>query len=63
MSANGMVRPISQLWEAKVIEVTGPDTFKLKWRDYPDVPAIERPRHSLALLYPNPGAIKRNKKS
>ena len=25
--------PIQQLWEATVIEVTGPDTFKLKWRD------------------------------
>jgi transposase len=40
------------------------------WRDlpenfgpYPDVPAIERSRHDLALMYPNPGAMKRNKKS
>jgi len=55
--------PIQQLWEATVIEVTGPDTFKLKWRDYPDVPSIERSRHDLALIYSNPGAIKRNKKS
>jgi hypothetical protein len=55
--------PARQLWQATVIEATGPDTFKLKWRDSPDVPAIERPRHSLVLMYPNPGAVKRSKKS
>lgn len=55
--------PIGQIWEATVIEATGPNTFRLEWRGFPDAPAIERPRRSLALMYPNPGAIKRNKKS
>jgi hypothetical protein len=55
--------PIGQFWPAEVVEVIGQDRFKLQWRGYPATPAIERSRHDLALMYPNPGVIKPNKKS
>jgi hypothetical protein len=46
--------PMEQFWEATPIEANG-DSFTMRWRDYPNLPTIVRPRLSLALLYPNPG--------
>jgi hypothetical protein len=48
--------PMEQWWEAHPIEVST-DTFTLKWRDYPALPTIVRPRAALALVHPNPGAV------
>jgi hypothetical protein len=45
--------PVEAWWDAIVIEQNG-DTFTLRWRDYPKLPAIVRHRLNLSLLYPNP---------
>ena len=56
--------PIQQFWNSKIIEASGQDQFKLRWDGYLDVPEIERHRHSLALIHPNPGnSIRRSKAS
>lgn len=38
-------------WEAVVLAITG-DSFKLRWRDYPEQGQITRPRHQIAFLHP-----------
>jgi hypothetical protein len=45
--------PWRSWWEAIPTEKHD-NTFTLRWRDYAQLPAIERARLSLALLYPNP---------
>jgi hypothetical protein len=39
-------------WEAIPIDKTG-DAFKLRWRDYANIPPISRARFDLALIYPD----------
>jgi hypothetical protein len=45
--------PMEQWWEANPIDAHG-DSFTLRWRDYPAIPTIVRPRLGLALIHPNP---------
>jgi hypothetical protein len=45
--------PWRSWWEAIPTEKHD-DTFTLRWRDFAQLPTIERARLSLALLYPNP---------
>jgi hypothetical protein len=45
--------PWRSWWEAIPTEKLD-DTFTLRWRDFAQLPTIERARLSLALLYPNP---------
>jgi hypothetical protein len=45
--------PWRSWWEAIPKERLD-DTFTLRWRDFAQLPTIERARLSLALLYPNP---------
>jgi hypothetical protein len=45
--------PMEQWWEAHPIEADG-DSFTLRWRDYPALPNIVRPRLAVALIHPNP---------
>jgi len=45
--------PWGAWWEAIAIKQDG-DAFTLRWRDYPQLPSMVRPRLNLALLYPNP---------
>ena len=45
--------PWQAWWEAIVFEIDG-QAVTLRWRDYPELPAVVRPRLSLTLLYPNP---------
>lgn len=45
--------PWRSWWEAIPTEKHG-DMLTLRWRDYAQLPKIERPRLSLALLYPGP---------
>jgi len=45
--------PMEQWWEANPIDAHG-DSFTLRWRDYPALPTIARPRLGLALIHPNP---------
>jgi hypothetical protein len=44
--------PSRTWWEAIPTEKAG-DSFTLRWRDYPQVPNVARPRSSLALLCPH----------
>jgi len=44
---------MEQWWEANPIDAHG-DSFTLRWRDYPALPTIVRPRLALALIHPNP---------
>jgi hypothetical protein len=44
--------PWRSWWEAIPTEQSG-DSFTLRWRDFPQVPNIVRPRFSLALLCPH----------
>jgi hypothetical protein len=44
--------PFRSWWEAIPVEIKG-DVLTLRWRDYPSLPHIVRPRFDLALLYPN----------
>jgi hypothetical protein len=43
--------PWAAWWEAIATEIQG-DTISLRWRDYPDLPLVNRPRASLALMCP-----------
>jgi hypothetical protein len=43
--------PWRSWWEAIPVEIKG-DVVTLRWRDYPNLPHIVRPRFDLALLYP-----------
>jgi hypothetical protein len=45
--------PWESWWEAIPVEKAA-DGFKLRWRDYPKMPQIVRPRFELALLCPDP---------
>jgi hypothetical protein len=45
--------PLGQWWEAILVSQQGAETFTLRWRDYPDLPTILRPRQELALLHPS----------
>jgi hypothetical protein len=44
--------PWRSWWEAIPVDQTD-DAFTLRWRDFPQVPNVVRPRRALALLYPN----------
>ena len=39
-------------WEAILLERTGDDAFKLRFRDYPEEGIMVRQRHQLALMFP-----------
>jgi hypothetical protein len=44
--------PWANWFEAIPIEKAS-DGFKLRWRDYRNLPPVTRPRFELALIYPN----------
>ena len=50
--------PMQQWWEAVPVSAEG-DVFRLRWRDYPQLPTIIRHRLSLALLCPDVDGSKR----
>jgi hypothetical protein len=45
--------PMEAWWDATVVEANG-DALGLRWRDFPNLPVINRDRLNLGLLYPNP---------
>lgn len=44
--------PIGQFWLGKIIEELDGDRFRIQWVGHPDVPPVERARHSVALSHP-----------
>jgi len=45
--------PWESWWEAIPAEAAAGDRFKVRWRDYPKLRQVERPRFELALLCPD----------